>query len=633
MTHVVEAVRPERLAMSPTEAREDVQNSRGGAIFVVDFHRDGNSVAHRTFGWSGQEQTHVWSVEGSCGLQLPSQTASTPLAVEVDFTIPTNRLVTKSAAIIRVFANGHPIGSAAVTGWTRLSCDIPGGLIVSGKPIELRFEHPCFMRPEFLDDGREDRLLGLCFYAVRIFPPWMKRALEHFAPKPPEGKIVQAAAAAAVPIGKPCAPTIYHFGNGDAGRPMLRDGWQHDPQGDAWTSGRVSTLELPAPPMKGLYLARFTISPLYIRSFLTSQRITILLAGAVIGQYCTGTAVSLAIPLPTELFEAGGVLPFTFVVPDGLPMHRFDPTQSPNFLAFLLEAIEITPVPSAHSALTRVRDDDVASAVPISISERFLDEPVDELPGTIKTTLGIEMTEILRNFESLGDNCAFGLAQRKADCEVLGLLRFGNTPLRSLMIALDDEFKATTDKAELTLSLPEGEHSQHGEYCLFANRYGIRWHTNVFGGGDTDQQAIFVQQAIRLGYLHRKFYEALRAGRKIMTISRAEPRKHPVALPFAGEPDLWEEKPERLRFAEMVPLFLKLNEYGTNTLLFLTRCERNKRSGAVDLIAPGVMRGYVDDFVIRPEVNLRDHGAWVRIAINAWLLDQGPNANFRNKPV
>ncbi|WP_216856578.1 hypothetical protein, partial [Acidisphaera sp. S103] len=78
--------------MSPTEAREDVQNSRGGTIFVVDFHRDGNSAAHRTFGWSGQEQTHVWSVEGSCGLQLPSQTASTPLAVEVDFTIPTNRL-------------------------------------------------------------------------------------------------------------------------------------------------------------------------------------------------------------------------------------------------------------------------------------------------------------------------------------------------------------------------------------------------------------------------------------------------------------------------------------------------------------------------------------------------------------
>ena len=124
-------------------------------------------------------------------------------------------------------------------------------------------------------------------------------------------------------------------------------------------------------------------------------------------------------------------------------------------------------------------------------------------------------------------------------------------------------------------------------------------------------------------------YEALRAGRKIATISRAEPRKHPIPLPFAGEPDVWEEKPERLRFAEVLPLFLRLNDYGTNTLLYLTRCSHNRRSGTVELVAPGVMRGYVDDFVILPEMEMKDHAAWLRIAVNAWLLDQGPNASFR----
>jgi hypothetical protein len=43
------------------------------------------------------------------------------------------------------------------------------------------------------------------------------------------------------------------------------------------------------------------------------------------------------------------------------------------------------------------------------------------------------------------------------------------------------------------------------------------------------------------------------------------------------------------------------------------------------------MRGYVDDFVILPEMDNRDHGAWLRVAANAWLLDQGPNASFRSK--
>jgi hypothetical protein len=144
-----------------------------------------------------------------------------------------------------------------------------------------------------------------------------------------------------------------------------------------------------------------------------------------------------------------------------------------------------------------------------------------------------------------------------------------------------------------------------------------------------DEPTVFAQQTMRLGYLRRKFYEAMRAGRKIVTISRAEPRKHPIPLALAGERELREEKPERLRFAEVQPLFLRLNECGTNTLLYLTRCSYNRRPGVVELLAPGVMRGYVDDFVILPDPDNWDHATWLRIAANAWLLDQGPNASFR----
>jgi hypothetical protein len=309
-------------------------------------------------------------------------------------------------------------------------------------------------------------------------------------------------------------------------------------------------------------------------------------------------------------------------------MHPFDPSQPPNFLSFLLDSIEILPLPTRHAALARVRDDDITPPAPLAMSSRFLDESVEQLPAAIKDALGVEVTEILQQFESLGDNCAFGLAQRKGGCEVLGLLRFGNTPLKSLMTALDDEFKAATDKAELKLGLPDGP---EGEYCLYADRYGIRWHTNVFGG-TADEETIYAQQTMRLAYLRRKFYEALRAGRKITTISRGEPRKHPIPLPFAAEPEVWEEKPERLRFAEVLPLFLKLNEYGTNPLLYLTRCSNNRRSGTVELIAPGIMRGYIEDFVILPDLSNGDHAAWMRIAANAWLLDKGPNASFRNPP-
>jgi hypothetical protein len=624
MTSIAEAALTELKTTPWAESPKDVENRRGGSVFVVDFHRDGNSAAYRTFGWSGQEPGHVWSVLSSCGVRLPARVDSTPLTIEIDFGIAMSRFGLK-ATVVRIFANGHAVGVAMATGWTRLQCDIPDGLIAPGEPIDLRFEHPCFARMDYLDQGHDDRRLGLCFYAIRVYPPWMKPAMDRFSPKPPEGKIVQASVPPPAPAGEPSEPVLYRFGTAEPGHMLLRDGWLHDPRGDAWADHRVCTLELPAPAREGQYLARFTLCPLYIRSFMTFQRINIMLSGAVIGQYMTGQDTSIAIPLPPELFAAGGVLAFTFAMPDGLPMHPFDPAQKPNFLSFLLDSIEIAPIPPRHADLAGVRDDDVTPPAPVAVSDRFLDEPVEQLPGAVKAALGVEMADILKHFESLGDNCAFGLAQRKGNCEVLGLLRFGNTPLASLMIALDDEFRAASNKAELTLRLPDGE---QGEYCLYADRYGIRWHTNVYGG-TSDEETIFAQQTMRLAYLRRKFYEALRAGRKIVTISRAEPRKHPVQLPFAAEPEVWEEKPERLRFAEVLPLFLRLNEYGTNTLLYLTRCEHDRRSGTVELIAPGIMRGYVDDFVILPDLTNGDHAAWLRVAVNAWLLDQGPNASFR----
>jgi len=597
-----------------------------GRAFVVDFHRDGNSRRYRTFGWSGQEATHVWSLQGSSELRLPAPAEHSALVVELDFNIAVGRPL-PSAAVVRVFANGHPIGAARATGWTRLRCEVPAESTAPHQPVVLRFAHPCFVRMDFMDLGRDDRALGFCFYAVRLFPPWLKDVMDHFSPKPADGKLIEATPPGPASSNEPFGRKVHRFAATDPGCGSLRDGWLHDQHGDVWADARVCTLELPAPAREGQYLARFSLCPLYIRSFMTFQRITILLAGAVIGQFRIGTETTLAIPLPPELIDGTGVLRFSFGLPGGLPMHQFEPAQQPNFLSFLLDSIEIEPLPPRHAALAQVRDDDVALPQPIATSGRFLDEPIDALPDAVRAALGVGVADILRHFESLGDNCAFGLAQRKGGCEVLGLLRFGNTPLRSLLAGLDDEFKAAAAKQEIELRLQDGDPA---EYNLVVARYGIRWHTNVFAD-ETDEATILAQQTMRLSYLRRKFYEGLRAGRKIFTLSRAEPLKHPNPLPYAGEL-VWEEKPEDLRLAEILPVFLQLNQYGTNTLLYLTRCAHGRRCGTVELIAPGIMRGYVDDFVILPDMDNNDHAAWLRVAVNAWLLDHGPNASFRSTP-
>ncbi len=587
----------------------------------------GNSSAYRTFGWSGQEDSYVWTVGGQSGLTFPPPVEPGPLVLDLDFTICLVEPLLAASAV-RVFVNGQSIGSARVRGRTRLRCFVPAAIVPTGKPIELRLEHPCFVRMGYMDFGTESRPLGLCFYAIFLYPPWLRAAAELIVPKPYGCSLIEAATRLLPEAAEPHVRTRYCFNRTDREHLHLDSGWRYDEQGNARADARICHVEVPPPPTAGHYFARFGICPLYSRNILQAQRINILLSGAMIGQFRTGTDTSFTVYLPPELIQPGGVLRFSFVVPDGLALHELDPDESPHFESFLLDWIDIESGPPRHAALTRLRYDDVAAPEPIAMSEKFLTESVDELNSVIRDTLGIGVAEILLHFESLGDNCAFGLAQRKGGCEVMTLLRFANTPLAKLVSAFDDQFRVVGDADQITMRWVPGN---PGEFVLYAEKYGIRWHTNVFDRA-ADEDQILAQQTMRLSYLRRKFFEGLSAGRKIYTIYRAEPLKHPIPLPDADERKYWEEKPEPLRLAEILSLLIRLNQYGANTLLYLTPCERNRRSGTVELIAPGIMRGYVDDFVITPDIETKDHAAWLRVAANAWLLDKGPNASFRNKP-
>jgi hypothetical protein len=614
----VPSVEPER-ADAPTE-----ESPRGGTVLIVDFHDNGNSAVYRQSGWSGQEDMHVWTLEDHSTLHLPPAIEITPLIVDIDFDICRTRSLV-ATALIRVFVNDAHVGTARTTGRSRLQWPIPTDVIRPGAPIEIRLEHPCYARVDFIDLSRDDRVLGLCLYSVAVYPPWMLPAASALLPHPDGQQLLRPLAEPASPKGDASERAVYRFAADAPGRLPLTNEWHFDEEGNAWAAARECHVDVPAPHRAGHYLARFDIVPLRIRTVLGSQRMTILLNGAVIGQFRTGSDTSLSVPLPLELIEWGGTMKFGFLLPDGAPIHDFDSQQPRQFLSFILDSIAIGPVPSAHAGLARLRFDDVAPAPTIAVSDGFLDESVEELPAAVHDALGIELSEIMRVFESLGDNCAFGLAQRKAGADVLGLLRFANSPLKHLMSALEDEFQAIAESAKLEMRWVP---SDPGEFIMSLHDYGLRWHTNVFDA-TVDQPTLFAQQSMRLSYLRRKFYEGLKAGRKIFTISRAEPRKHTIPMPNADELPYWEEKPEPLRLAELLPLLGLLNRYGTNTLLYLVPVARGRRSGTVELLAPGVMCGYVDDFVIAPDPTIKDHATWLRVAVNAWLLDKGPNASFR----
>ena len=81
--------------------------------------------------------------------------------------------------------------------------------------------------------------------------------------------------------------------------------------------------------------------------------------------------------------------------------------------------------------------------------------------------------DLVINFESIGDNCEFGLVQRMAGAEPLGLLRFSSAPILLLCRALRTRFDGLADPAAVQVWPAKGE------YLVRLARYEFVYHTHV----------------------------------------------------------------------------------------------------------------------------------------------------------
>jgi len=259
--------------------------------------------------------------------------------------------------------------------------------------------------------------------------------------------------------------------------------------------------------------------------------------------------------------------------------------------ALVVPAPEPEIVPAESTAVSPT----LLTAVASGVARRFCNVGDDDLPAVVISDLGLMPAELLRDFESLGENCEFGIAQRKMDTEVLGLFRFGYTSLESLLRGFADDFAAIADPNAVTVSLSDGKRP---EYVLAVEAYKMRWHTFVHAD-QGEAEATRRQQATKLGFVRRKFLETLRASRKIFVIKRLAP----------------------LSEAEVRPVWEALNRQGRNTLLFVVPGAAPGRDGEVERIAPGLLRGHIGAFAPNEDVMSATRAAdWLRLAANAWAL-------------
>jgi hypothetical protein len=577
-------------------------------------------------GFSVPEADFVWMTGSVSRMILPPIDSVDDLWLRIVVNRPGGSpLITRQIVVIR--ANGHLIGRFRIEQMSMLTCEIRRDQYEPLVPIVVTIEHPCFLRTDRLGNGKDDRPLAVSLLKVCVSrlgdvdnPPtklWLRRGApaEHdlVAPWPNEPA-------------RSVESVMLRFAPGSADLAALADGWTFDDTGCPITCAKASRIAVPAPAARADHMLRLALEPLLIHRLRPQQRLTVVVNGAVVGQFSLVNDTEITMPIPAELWIDRPIIDVILLCPDAVSLNDFDTDVPEQFLGFTLDWLGIEPVPPHLGWLARQRTDELVKTPPIAGSAAFLGEPLDRLDPAVTQALGIGIADMLRNFESLGNNCAFGLAQRKGGAEILGLLRFANTPFKSLVTALADSFAAVRNPANIDIRLADS--GEPREFMAFIEQYGIRWHTMVHEDV-AKLEDISAEQITKLVYLQRRFVSGLTANRKIYVFGNYDPDKVKIAAPSFNAPVVYEEAPRPLGLAEAVSAFLHLNQLGRNTLLYVVPCRGGHRSGSAELVLPGVIRGYLDSFVISADTEIHDHADWLRLCANAWVLDKGANTSFR----
>lgn len=572
----------------------------GGSLVVIDFSERGNSGRFRRDGWSGQETDRVWGVGPRSVLMVPIQSSGRPIVIEAELA-PALPSPVVTGQLVRIGINGIAIGGARIGSRTMIRCEIDPPIPGPDGTLEIEFGFPGFCRPDLLGVSTDDRPLSCWFSFVRVYTKDMYKPGPWFPPSHPNITVIGLSPPLAdtpdASIG--AAPSVYTFGRSGTVLPFLRDGWHGGEDNYTWTDGSSSQLELPAPPTPGFYVLRLDASSLNVPEDVSKQYVTILLDGIVIGQYSLREPSAWVMPLPRELTEGRTSLPLTLIFPD--PRHPADigPSKDARLLGIAVSRVAVLPLPAYLTSAGSLRAGQAGVARPIAVSDQFLMDGKAALPAAVRAALGIDSATLMRGFESLGTNSEFGVVQRKLGLEVLNLFRFCETTLPDLTKALSDDLRAA-DAPELVTVEMEDAHKR--EYTLALPRYKIRWQMSAHEN-DSDRESLRRANAIALGYLRRKFYEGLRTGRKIYVLKRARP----------------------IPTGQAAVLLMELNRCGSATLLCVEVASNGRRPGEVELLMPGLMRGYIARFAPDDDVESADPMDWLPVLANAALLKRRPD--------
>lgn len=207
------------------------------------------------------------------------------------------------------------------------------------------------------------------------------------------------------------------------------------------------------------------------------------------------------------------------------------------------------------------------------------------------TTVVLDDSDLVLQFESIGDNCELGLVQRRAGAEPLGLLRFAGAPLRNLLRGLNARFVSIADPAHIRIN------AEHGEYMVKLTKYDFTYHAHV-KIGDMELAALHRQQIRTVGFLAKKLIADLENASKILVFRQNE----------------------KLLAGDLVDLRIALSAYGPTILLWVQEACTGHPPGSVEVADERMMVGYVRRLAERDSVPDLDFESWMQVLRRAHAM-------------
>lgn len=353
-------------------------------------------------------------------------------------------------------------------------------------------------------------------------------------------------------------------------------GWSGSERGFRWMTGVESELRINQGFVNGDYIIELDLVPYLKPPELRTQRLTVAVNGAVIGQSTVARDGRFGYRTPAAALAGRDITSIVLTHPDAARPCDLGQSKDPRLLSVSVKRLSVSRI--RHGASS----------------------------GQIKGTGGIALSELLRvvnvtparfimNFESLGDNCEFGLVQRRCGAEpFLSLLRFAGMALPTLLRALDAGLHEFGDAANVEIQLDD---KPRPEYVVHEKRYGVIFHTFRYQG-EIHEEELRASESKRLAYYARRFVGDLKRGKKIFVVKRNLP----------------------LREDEILPLYTALSSYGPNVLLWMVPADKEHTSGSVEVVIPGLLKGFIDRFAPHEDATtlLFDH--WLEVCANAYQL-------------